>query len=307
MELTCELSALTYAEMYRLIAADRPMRERLDYRLSILNRDASWLDEAEQTYRAFWEWEVEQAHGDVATTGVVSGRHAELATWLIAPLRSLGPSADFSADLARTVSDSVRQQFPDAGRVPEHFRIGIVAWTVGRVCGELDRTYPLLPAELPPDEDVSAAYAGLLEHVAALRYSADPWPEMLGSAILWRVAGIAEGLRPQPAQASLPASLGLLMKEARPVLPEALHSKLSREWDEFRLVRNSFTHVTPVHGGYGFAAVEDRMRCADDVTTYLAGATYFVCNEVAVRLAETDDPMGRAQMLDVLEEISWVL
>jgi hypothetical protein len=129
---------------------------------------------------------------------------------------------------------------------------------------------------------------------------------MAGSAIVWRVGGIADGLRPQYPKPNLVASLGLLMSDLRPVIPPGVHTSLSTGWDQFREARNSFTHVA-ARDGIGFADFVGRMRCAADVRAYLEAATYFVCNEVAMFLATGDDPRGRDRMLvDRLEQFGWL-
>lgn len=308
MELTCELSPLVFAELYRLLLADDKTRRRVEHRVAEAEGDPSWLEDAERRYRDWWCWQVEnQAFGDIQGTSPAELRDAQLATWLIAPLRALGRSSEFGAELQRAVNLAARAEFPGAGyHLPAQYQASVVAWTLGRVCGELDRTVPVVPAEVPEDQHVAAAYDGLLHHVSALSDSPDPWPEMAGSAIIWRVGGIADGLRPQYPKPNLAASLGQLMTDLKPVVPPGVHASLSRGWGHFRDARNSFTHVA-ARDGIGFADFVGHMRCAADVRAYLEAATYFVCNEVAMNLSTDDDPRGRDRMLvERLDRLNWL-
>jgi hypothetical protein len=236
----------------------------------------------------------------------VGPRHAQLATWFTAPLRVLGPSTEFTGELVRSVVEAAGRDLPAMGRSPESLRVSLVAWTVGQVCGDLDRAVPVVPAEMPDDYDVSLAYRGLLEHVADLPNSeSEQWPEMIGSAILWRIAGIAEGLRPQP-KPHLEASLNALMAEVRDLMPGPLRTDLLREWIDFRKMRNGFTHVAKAEDGYGFAEISERAHKAGDVRVFVSGMTHFVCNEVSQRLATSDSLLGRDRMAEeVMDEMAW--
>ncbi|HZD66012.1 MAG TPA: hypothetical protein VE152_07930 [Acidimicrobiales bacterium] len=73
MELTCDLSPLAYAEMYKLVRHDRDLQVRVHDRLEELGRSADWLDEIVERYELQWEWEarydpepVPQAEADLA-------------------------------------------------------------------------------------------------------------------------------------------------------------------------------------------------------------------------------------------------
>jgi hypothetical protein len=308
VELTCELSPLVYAELYRLLLADDAMRQRVEDRLDDARADASWLGEAERLYRRSWESQIEsEAFGDIRKTSPADPRDAQLATWLIAPLRALGSSTQFSADLQREVNLAARVRFPEFNdRLPDQYQASVIAWTLGRVCGELDRSFPVILAEVPDDTHVAAAYEGLLHHVSTLTYGPNPWPEMAGSAVVWRVGGIADGLRPRDPN-NLRASLDLLMSALRPVVPPVLYTELNASWNDFVEARNGLTHVAP-RDGLGFADFAKRMRAAEEVRTYVQAATYFVCNEVAMSLAAGDDGhRGRDRMLvERLALLDWL-
>jgi len=121
----------------------------------------------------------------------------------------------------------------------------------------------------------------------------------------WRIAGIADGLRPQPTR-NLEASINALMAEVRSLIPGPLWTALLREWTDFRRMRNGFTHVAKAEGGYGFSQVSERARKAEEVRLFLSGVTHFVCNEVSQVLATSDSPLGRDQMAEeAIGEMSW--
>jgi hypothetical protein len=308
MALTCDLSPLVFAELYRMVLSDTALRARAADRLETADESIAWIEEAERKYRSWWEAQVAAAAGDIQSTYPAEVRDAQLATWLIAPFRNEETSVVFSAELYKSVNQIARTAFPSAGaRLPGEFQVSVVAWTLGRVCGEIDMAIPVAPAEEPDDRHVAVAYDGLLKHVVALPEIAGPWPEMIGSAIIWRIAGLADGLRPQQPKPDLRASLGFLMKDLEPVLPSALHTSLSAGWHKFQEARNCFTHVAP-RDGVGFADFAQNMRCTDEVREYLRAATYFVCNEVSTALVNDDELRGRDQMLvDRLEQFEWLL
>jgi len=308
VDLSCSLSPLVYAELYHRLLIDVHKRNSTEQRLDMLGRDFEWLAELKRLYQTYWQWQVDnQACGDPANLTGVGPRHAQLAAWFTAPLRLLGPSAEFTGELVRSVVEAARRDLPAMVRSPESLRVSLVAWTVGQVRGDLDRAVPVVPAEMPDDNDVTLAYRGLLEHVADLPNSeSEQWPEMIGSAILWRVAGIAEGLRPQPKRPNLEASLNALMAEVWDLMPGPLRTDLLGEWTDFRRMRNGFTHVAKAEDGYGFSEISERARKAGEVRLFVSGVTHFVCNEVSQRLATSDSLLGRDRMADeVIDEMAW--
>jgi hypothetical protein len=297
-----------YATLYHRLRTDRDKRPWLERRLELLARDMEWLVELQRLYMAYWRWQVEnEAQGNPAGLSGLSPRHAQLATWFVAPLRVHGPSTEFTAELVRSVIESAKHNFPEMGRPPSPLRVSVVAWTLGRVCGDLDRAVPIVPAEMPTDDNAALAYAGLLEHVADLPSSESHlWPEMIGSAIVWRIAGIADGLRPQP-KPNLAASINALMAEVGNLMPGPLRADLHDQWVDFRLMRNGFTHIAKAEGCYGFADIFERARKAEDVRLFLTGVTHFICNEISQTLATSDSLLGRDQMAeDVVNDMSWI-
>lgn len=298
MELNCGLSPLVYAELYKFVRSDRDLLRRTNERLAELGREPDWLDLAVERYDAIWNWE--EQFGDVSNTQPGERLDAELATWLIAPLRATGPSDDFSKELSSRVRQRVRGRFP-SGALPEWFEVSVIGWTLGRVCGRIDRNTPVVPGDWPTDPDVAAAYRGLLEHVRDLPEHS-PWPEMRGSSIVIRIAGLAEGLYPRH---NLCATLNKLTNDI--VFPRALAARLNVGWEDFVRIRNGCAHVRREGGGYGLAELVGRFCDSDAVRDFVQAATYFVCSSVSESLA-VGGPLGRQNMLtDPLADIAWLI
>jgi len=90
------------------------------------------------------------------------------------------------------------------------------------------------------------------------------------------------------------------------MMPASLRADLLREWTDFRMMRNGFTHVAKAEDGYGFSEISERARKAEDVRLFVNGVTYFVCNEVSQTLATSDSTLGRDRMAaDVIAEMAW--
>ncbi len=297
MELTCKLSALVYAELYALLGEERDWTKLSDERLAELGRQPEWRDHAVQRYEALWA--LDSSCAEAEQTASEDRMDAELATWIIAALRHTGPSDAFSSELAGRVRDRFRRQFPH-GPLPAWFDVSVVAWTLGRVCGQIDRTTPVTPAEWPDDADVTAAYRGLLDHVNGLPEET-PWPEMRGSSILLRVAGLAEGLSPR---LKLEDCLAGLTNDS--LLPSGLADRLRGSWGDFVKMRNGFAHVRPKVRGYGLGELATQFCDGDAVRTYVQAATHFVCSAVGLQL--TFGTRGRESMLvDPLDGMGWAL
>ena len=87
--MTCELSPLVYAELYRILS-ERHAND-LSERLHEIDLDDAWLDEASEAYRRKWEHERE-------TSGLRSD-HALLGSWLLAGIRDRASSDELTVDL----------------------------------------------------------------------------------------------------------------------------------------------------------------------------------------------------------------
>lgn len=198
-ELTCKLSGLAFAELYRLLRDDRVRRERLNERLNQLGYDEDWLDEAIAAYNSKWRADAEYISPELAEDFALTVEHALLATWLLAGLRNSGDSYDFSASLRGAVQARMAAEAQSLGESrPPSFSPIVRGWTLGRVMGSLDAQLPMVPASYPSDPHISVAYQGLIEHLLHLEGFNAQWPELAGTALLVRTGGLAEALRPPP-------------------------------------------------------------------------------------------------------------
>jgi len=297
VDLTCELSPLVFSELYRLLAADQGNVDALAERLHQIDLDRDWMTGAADSYDAKWQHERGRDAGFT-----LSSAHALLASWILASLRHTGSSIDLSTVLATRVRSRYFDEVPDATTVPPSLQSGVVAWTLGKIVGDIDQRLPLVPAHWPDDTELSAAYRGLVEHTVHLGEILGPWPEMVGTSTIWRGAGIAEALRPSAAGPE--QAINTLMAEARSVLQEYEWEQLRRHWIGFIEARNALTHVAPVTGKLKFTDSRDRARNWEDVRLTVFGITQFVCLEVSGELTSS---ASRCVRPDSWEELTWEL
>ena len=281
MDLTCSLSPLVYAELYSLLGARTAWADALEERLEEGGLEHEWLEEAADLYRTYW-----LSVAEYEPMLVLDAEHAHLASWLLAGLLRKGESSEFSADLQRRIRNRYHEDLgSEIGILPDALAVTIVSWTLGKVIGEYDIEYPVVPAVLPADDDVAMAYHGLVEHVAALPKQA-PWPEMLGSATHWRGAGLAESLQPVDPP-NLSTSIGHLVRLARPHMAEHRHAKLEQHWNrsDFVARRKVLTHVRS-DGGVAFAAASKLASDHQGIQPTLAGVTQFVFQRICEELGD---------------------
>lgn len=285
MDLTVQLVPVVFAELYQEF--QRSCRRQLEDRLAEIGRDLDWIDRTISQYEAMWEYRLAQPDPE-ERYHALDAEHAALAAWVAAGLRGVGPSNEISQSLQQTIRDRTKADPPVLVR--SRTRVVLVAWSFGQVIGEYDRSLPVVFCEPLADRSVQLAYEGLVQHVAALP-EVDQWPEMLGSAVLWRACGLADGLRPQPIRSNLAASVGALLGEMKRYVSAAVLAQWGREWPAYQDVRNGFTHVTGENGKLCFEQVHSRMRTRDDVSLALTSATHFVGYSLAAELL--DSPAAR--------------
>ncbi len=255
MELTVRLAPVVFAELYRELL--RSCATHLSDQLANIDRDLEWLDLTIRRYDALWAYRLTLTDPKDRYQPL-DADHAALAAWIAAGLRGYGPSNEIS----QAVQQAVRER--TAGDPPElvrnHSRVALVAWGLGQVVGDYDRSLPVVFCEPLTDRSVQLAYEGLVRHVVELP-EVDEWPEMLGSAVLWRACGLADGLHPQQnGKSNLEASVNALIAGMRRYVSPAVLDQWAKEWPEYRNIRNGFTHVAGENGAYSFADVASRMR-----------------------------------------------
>tara|TARA_R100000365_G_C2747768_1_gene78023 strand:- start:645 stop:1556 length:912 start_codon:yes stop_codon:yes gene_type:complete len=280
MGMTCELSPLVFAELYSLLGDKTAWADTLEDRLADGGLDLAWLSEAAQMYSSYWDTVTA-----ASPMALLPDDHAHLASWILAALRLKEPSDNFSDELR----DRVLQRYSAdtgvaTGILPEGAAGIVVAWTLGKVVGEFDVVLPVVPAKLPSDDDIAAAYTGLVEHVGTLPKST-PWPEMLGSSAHWRSAGLAESLSPRNPP-SLSSSIGQLVSESQRHMESRKYLAMKTHWNDPKFVprRNVLTHVKS--DGITFDDAAKKASEHREITPTIAGVTQFICQHVADELAD---------------------
>lgn len=110
-------------------------------------------------------------------------------------------------------------------------------------------------------------------------------------AVLWRVGGVAEALRPLHDRGSLGASLNRLLAELQGTLPRSIQREFSPQFqDAFVLNRNAFTHIKRGSDGraLGFSDVHELAQDSELIKLLLRAASCFVCGDLSYR-AHLDD------------------
>jgi hypothetical protein len=284
-----ELSPLVYAELYGRLAADGSRQEALAERLEQIELNGEWLGKASAAYRAKWKDEVSKRQADPAYELIVtSPEHAELASWIMAPLRTSGSSYDLDQELRKAVLDRATRELPgqpDPAALLAAFHPSVTCWILGMVVGSFDLTVPVVPAYLPADEHICDAYEGLVRHAEHLGDVAEPWTEMLGTSTIWRGTGICEALRPD--QGGQAKSITALFAEAKHYLPEHLWKQWFSHFRGFVDRRDVLSHVAPKDGGITFAQARATALTSSQVRPTLAAIALFICQTAARELAET--------------------
>lgn len=297
MELKCELSPLVFAELYQLLLSATGYRDALSERLRQVDADPEWLTTAAELYETKW-----QAERDTDPPFTVSSDHAVYASWLIAPLASTGSSLDFGAQLDQSVTTRVLREVQSGTARSDAFRPAVIAWTLGQVLGGVARDIPVVPAQYPADPDLAAAYDGLVKHAASLDLAAEPWPEITGTATIWRAAGLAEALKPTADGPA--AALNTLMAETKRLMPALVHEQLRLHWIGFVDRRNALTHVAQVTGRSRFHECARAAETWRQVEPSIRGMAYFVCHRVADELR---GQAGRRVHAGTWESLTWEL
>ncbi|PJK23864.1 hypothetical protein [Mycolicibacterium goodii] len=297
-ELSCKLSALAFAELYRILGGASEYHENLEDRLNQLSYGIGWLAEASEAYDEKWISDAEFIDAGSAEDFALPGEHALLATWLLAGLRNTGDSYDFSANLREAVQERMGREAQSlSGTRPPSFSPIVRGWALGRVDGLLDPLFPVVPAAYPSDPHIAAAYLGLVEHLLHLEDFDLEWPELAGTALLVRTGGLAEALRPPPPpppHRGLSHSINLLMSEARRHMPLQLWERLVRHWVPWVEWRNVLTHVRPTEGaGYTFGESAELLQSWERIEFTIVGITQFVCQEISQELLDVIPPALR--------------
>jgi hypothetical protein len=300
--LSCELSPLVFAELYRMLAGDRTRAELLEERLAEIGRDVSWLEEAAERYEKTWQGNLRVAIS-VDDLIALGPDHSLLASWVLARLRASGSSYEFGDDLRAAVTRRALTEIHSAPHeLPSRWKPVVVGWTLGMVVGEVDQNLPVAPAMLPSDPNVRAAYDGLVEHVLHLAATASPWPEMIGTSTFWRGTGLAEGMQPEAANGQ--QAITQLVIAVRRILPEHMGKQIGQHFSQFAERRNTLSHIADMPNRPRFVDVKEQARDWPQIRLTIMGITQFLCDQIAVELTET---ASRAVREGTWDQLVWEL
>lgn len=170
------------------------------------------------------------------------------------------------------------------------------------VVGAVDHTLPVAPAMLPRDDNVRAAYVGLVEHVLHLSEVQSPWPEMVGTSTFWRGTALAEGMQPEAANGQ--QAITQLVIEVRRILPEHMGRLIGKHFSQFAERRNTLSHVAEMPGRLRFVDVKEQARDWSQVRLTILGVTQFLCSQIALELTESASRVVREGTWD---DLKWEL
>lgn len=276
--MTCELSPLVYAELYRILS-ERHAND-LSERLHEIDLDDAWLNEASEAYRRTWEHKRE-------TSGLKSD-HALLGSWLLAGIRDRAISDELTVDLWSALVEQLGSE-ADALTKLNAFRPVVMGATLGMVVPNvLDSSLPAVPARNVEDIHIAAAYDGIVEHVLHLAAIESRWPEMVGSALFIRGTGLAESLRPEAERRGPEQAINALLAETRRFTSDASHTLLRRHWSNgFVDKRNAVAHILPALGKPAFRDVAEDALSWEDVRLTVRGITQWTFQKVSEELEQS--------------------
>lgn len=286
--LSCTLSPLVFAKLYRLLAKKSEWADALTDRLEQVHLGIAWLSEAADSYQVKWQNDLDNnclTEESIPGSGL-SVQHAEMATWILASLHRYGSCYDLQTALQSEILEDVTEpplelQAP----LPPELSPVVIGWTLGRVVGGSGHDAPVMPAIVPDDENARAAYEGLVEHVQTLQSLPEPWPEMMCTAMYWRGYGLAEALRPEYGDGH--NALVQLRNESSRSMPEHLKRQVGRHLDTFGKRRNALSHIADDPRRERFVDVIESVRAGDEyLNLTMRAMSQFVFQEVARSLQE---------------------
>lgn len=289
-ELNCRLSPLVFAELYRLLLEGDVRDDDLGARLAELRYDIDWFQTAADAYDAKWR-EAAQWGPDAIEDNALDPEHAVVATWILAGLRNTGHSLDLSGDLRERIAIRAEEEVPGLELpLPAALTPVVIGWTLGKVAGFVDGSLPVVPAVPHEDEQINAAYMGLVEHVANLPSATHEYPELTGSATFVRSAGLAEALADLGEDGTQQKAVNKLMLDSRSQAPEYVLTRLRSTWErDFVKRRNVLTHVRG-RDGLTFTDAVDGTRTWSHLEQTVAGITQFVCQAISLQLYDAMPP-----------------
>lgn len=277
-----DASPLATGLLIRAVLDNAPVRREVTDRLEYLGLEPGWLERLSKRYVEFWRFTVPKE--EYSRTNPVAEETIKMLSWLLNQL----PAADVGVELTAQVFAATQAELAKhvgLDVVPPAERLTVTAGVVGRPVPIIDQNFPvLLPGGLV-EPNVELAYEGFVEHVASA--GAGDWPEMHRTSLLWRLAGIAEGL--QGGGGNLHGTLGDLNKLVGSAMPLSMRRVTGEEWKKkFVAHRNVFTHVSE-YNGYTFQGSLGEHQDNVDLGEYLKLATLYMAVHVGAGIAQVPE------------------
>lgn len=299
-ELRCAFVPLVFAELYKKLAAERRYQAVLEDQLATIHLPLDWLGEAAAAYDSKWRSDLGYlTPGDVPQYAL-SEQHSQFATWVLSGLYT-GDCAGLATSLQTAVTQRAFEDIPTLpAPLPPVLSPTIIGWTLGRIISPATTDLAVAPALQHHDENVRAAFAGLVEHVLALQAMPQPWPEMMQTAMYWRGYGLAEALRPETGSGG--SALRQLRLESDSSLGGLLNQQIGRHLDSFGARRNTLSHIADDQGRPRFIDIVEEERNSPGLELTMRAMTQFVFQDVAKEVRITRPSVVRTGAWETLEQ-----
>lgn len=276
---------LVFAELYKLLATEERYSSTLEDQLASIHLPLEWLGEANDAYDTRWKADLEYLTSEDITDYALTEQHSQFATWVLAGLHISGACGELSTKLeaavmARALNEVDGLQTP----LPPVLSPTVIGWTLGSVIGTKGSDLPVAPSLQSSDENVRAAFEGLIEHVLALQGMSAPWSEMMQTAMYWRGYGLAEALRPDAGSGG--PALKQLRLETFSSMAYAHRLEIGNHLDSFGQRRNALSHIADDQSRLRFVDVLDEVRQSSGIDLTMRAMTQFVFHDIAREIRE---------------------
>lgn len=299
-QLNCVFVPMVFSELYRALAREKRYAQALEDQLASIHLTLGWLDEAADAYDRKWNADLAYLTPADVADYALSEQHSQFATWVLSGLYASGACAELATNLATSVTTRALGDVDELkGPLPPALSPTIIGWTLGSIIGIKGSDIPVAPAVRPSDENVRAAFDGLIEHVLTLQAMPEPWPEMMQTAMYWRGYGLAEALRPD-AGSGTPA-LNQLRRETAMSMAGAQGHVIGRHLDSFGNRRNALSHIADDQSRPRFVDVIDDERKASGIDLTMRAMTQFVFHEVTKEVRDSPPAVVRPRAWEAME------
>lgn len=299
-QVKCVFVPLVFAELYKLLAGEKKHSDALEEQLALIHLPHEWLAEAGDAYNAKWTFDLECLRSDSVAEFALAEQHSQFATWLLGGLHASGPCGELSAKLEGMVLSRAMAEVDGIPTpLPPVLSPKIIGWTLGSVIGREGNDLPVAPALSPSDENVRAAFEGLVEHVLAIQGMSTPWPELMQTAMYWRGYGLAEALRPELGSGG--PALKRLRLETFSTMAYAESLAIGKHLDSFNARRNALSHITDDQSRPRFIDVIDDVCQSSDIDLTMRAMTQFVFHDVAREAREHPPAVIRPGAWETME------